>query len=132
MTTALEGGEGSASRLGRSLPLGKTLYPFYRRLGFPVVIQHTISIIFRLLCLFSNSAQGVQLFICSNVSCYLPLHYSIRLSVYLPSCISLFMIPLFSLYSFYFLLDCMVQYLCILLTSIYFFHSSFSVCFIRN
>ena len=30
MTTALEGGEGSASRPGRSLPPGKTWYPFYR------------------------------------------------------------------------------------------------------
>jgi hypothetical protein len=35
MTTALEGGEGSASRLGRSLPPGKTWYPLYRRLGGP-------------------------------------------------------------------------------------------------
>ena len=33
MTTALEGGEGSASRPGRSLPLGKTRYPLYKRLG---------------------------------------------------------------------------------------------------
>ena len=33
MTTALEGGEGSASRPGRSLPQGKTRYPLYRRLG---------------------------------------------------------------------------------------------------
>jgi hypothetical protein len=33
MTTALEGGEGSASRLGRYLPPGKTRYPLYRRLG---------------------------------------------------------------------------------------------------
>jgi len=33
MTTALEGGEGSASRPGRSLPPGKTRYPMYRRLG---------------------------------------------------------------------------------------------------
>jgi len=33
MTTALEGGEGSASRPGRSLPPGKTRYPLYRRLG---------------------------------------------------------------------------------------------------
>jgi hypothetical protein len=32
---ALEGGEGSASRPGRSLPTGKTRYPFYRRLGGP-------------------------------------------------------------------------------------------------
>ena len=32
---ALEGGEGSASRPGRSLPLGKTRYPLYRRLGGP-------------------------------------------------------------------------------------------------
>ena len=35
MTTALEGGEGSASRTGRSLPPGNTRYPFYRRLGGP-------------------------------------------------------------------------------------------------
>jgi hypothetical protein len=33
MTTALEGGEGSASSPGRSLPAGKTRYPLYRRLG---------------------------------------------------------------------------------------------------
>ena len=33
MTTTLEGGEGSASRPGRSLPPGKTRYPLYRRLG---------------------------------------------------------------------------------------------------
>ena len=33
MTTALEGGEGSASRPGRSLPPGKTRHPLYRRLG---------------------------------------------------------------------------------------------------
>ena len=32
---ALEGDEGSASRAGRSLPPGKTRYPFYRRLGGP-------------------------------------------------------------------------------------------------
>ena len=37
MTTALEGGEGSASRPGRSLPPGKTRYPLYRRLGGPQV-----------------------------------------------------------------------------------------------
>ena len=35
MTTALEGGEVSESRPGRSLPPGKTRYPFYRRLGGP-------------------------------------------------------------------------------------------------
>jgi len=35
MTTALEKGEGSASRPGRSLPLWKTRYPLYRRLGRP-------------------------------------------------------------------------------------------------
>jgi hypothetical protein len=35
MTTALEGDEESASRPGHSLPPGKTLYPFYRRLGVP-------------------------------------------------------------------------------------------------
>ena len=35
MTTALEEGEGSASRPGRSLPPGKTRYPLYRRLGGP-------------------------------------------------------------------------------------------------
>jgi len=35
MTTALVGGEGSASRPGRFLPPGKTRYPLYRRLGGP-------------------------------------------------------------------------------------------------
>ena len=30
---ALEGGERSAARRGRTLPPGKTRYPFYRRLG---------------------------------------------------------------------------------------------------
>ena len=35
MSTALEGGEGSASRPARSLPSGKTRYPFYGRLGGP-------------------------------------------------------------------------------------------------
>ena len=35
MTTTLEGVEGTASRLGRSLPLGKNRYPFYMRLGAP-------------------------------------------------------------------------------------------------
>ena len=35
MTAALEGGEWSAGRPGRTLPPGKTRYPFYRRLGGP-------------------------------------------------------------------------------------------------
>jgi len=35
MTTALEGGEGSAALTGRTLLPGKTRYPFYRRLGGP-------------------------------------------------------------------------------------------------
>jgi len=35
MTTAVEGGEGSLSRPGRSLPLGKTRYPLYKRLVGP-------------------------------------------------------------------------------------------------
>ena len=35
MITALEGGEGSASRPGRFLPPGKTRYPLYMRLGGP-------------------------------------------------------------------------------------------------
>jgi len=33
MTAALEGGEWSTARPGRTLPPGKTRYPFYRRLG---------------------------------------------------------------------------------------------------
>ena len=36
MTAALEGGEWSAARPGRTLPPGKTRYPLYRRLGGPV------------------------------------------------------------------------------------------------
>jgi len=35
MTAALEGSERSAARPGRTLPPGKTQYPFYRRLGVP-------------------------------------------------------------------------------------------------
>jgi len=35
LTSALEGGEGSASRPGCTLPPGKTRYPFYRRLDGP-------------------------------------------------------------------------------------------------
>jgi len=33
MTVALEGGEWSAARPGRTLPPGKNWYPLYRRLG---------------------------------------------------------------------------------------------------
>ena len=35
ITAALEGGEWSAARHGRTLPPGKTRYPLYRRLGGP-------------------------------------------------------------------------------------------------
>ena len=35
MTAALEGGEWSEARPGRTLPPGKTRYPFYTRLGGP-------------------------------------------------------------------------------------------------
>ena len=35
MTAALEGGEWSAERPGRTLTQGKVWYPFYRRLGGP-------------------------------------------------------------------------------------------------
>ena len=35
MTVALEGGEWSVARPRRTLPSGKTRYPFYRRLGGP-------------------------------------------------------------------------------------------------
>ena len=35
MTAALEGGEWSVARTGRTLPPGKTRYPFYKRLGRP-------------------------------------------------------------------------------------------------
>ena len=35
MTAELEGGEWSAARPGRTLPPGKTRYPFYKRLGGP-------------------------------------------------------------------------------------------------
>jgi len=33
MTVAIEGGEWSTAHPGRTLPSGKTQYPFYRRLG---------------------------------------------------------------------------------------------------
>jgi len=35
MTAALEGGERSAARPGRTLPSGKTRYPLYSKLGGP-------------------------------------------------------------------------------------------------
>ena len=35
MTAALEGGEWSSERPGRTLPPGKSRYPFYRRVGGP-------------------------------------------------------------------------------------------------
>jgi len=35
MTAVVEGGEWSAARPGRTLPPGKTRYPFYRRPGGP-------------------------------------------------------------------------------------------------
>jgi len=35
LTSTLEGGQGSASRPGLTLPLGKTRYPLYRRMGGP-------------------------------------------------------------------------------------------------
>jgi len=35
MTAALEGGEWSAAHPGHNLPLEKTRYPFYMRLGGP-------------------------------------------------------------------------------------------------
>ena len=35
MTAALEGGEWSAARPGRTLPREKTRYPFYGRMGGP-------------------------------------------------------------------------------------------------
>ena len=35
MTAALEGGDWSAARPGRTLPPGKSRYPLYRRLGGP-------------------------------------------------------------------------------------------------
>jgi len=35
MTAAVEGGEWSAARPGRTLPPGKTRYTFYKRLGGP-------------------------------------------------------------------------------------------------
>jgi len=35
MTAALEGGEWSAARLGRTLPPGKTRYPLYKSLVGP-------------------------------------------------------------------------------------------------
>ena len=45
MTTAVEGGEGSASRPGRFIPPGKTRYPLYKRLGGPQVrSRHVLKI----------------------------------------------------------------------------------------
>jgi hypothetical protein len=39
LTSALERGEGSASRPGRTLPPGKNRYPFYRKLQLAVILS---------------------------------------------------------------------------------------------
>lgn len=110
------------------------IYTFCRRILlrlFPEVIQNIISIIFKLLRLFSNSSQGMQLFIRSNVSCSLLMHYFIRLSVYLPSRLFLLIILLFSLYPFYSLLDCVLFFMYVFFLLLYFFILPF-LFFIRN
>jgi len=48
MIATLEGGEWSAARPGRTLPLGKTWYPFYRRLlhlQYNVIIDKTTELL---------------------------------------------------------------------------------------
>jgi len=42
MTAALEGGEWSASRPGRTLPPGMALHPFYRRLELVQLVRFII------------------------------------------------------------------------------------------
>jgi len=51
MTAALEGGEWSAARPGRTLPPGTTRYPLYRRLGGPTVHTHTQKITMPWVCI---------------------------------------------------------------------------------
>ena len=66
MTVALEGGEWSAARPGRTLPPGKTRYPFYWRLGGRnfVLLQLKLAVnakqCFKYLCLqeFSSSSHA--------------------------------------------------------------------------
>ena len=84
MTAALEGGEWSAARPGRTLPPGKTQYPFYRRLGGPQgrseraenlvptgirsrTVQHVAQSLYRLsyqahtmLVILLNKLQGIR------------------------------------------------------------------------
>jgi len=57
MTTALEGGEGSASRPGRSLPQERPWYPLYRRLGGP---QGRSGQVWKILPLLEFKPQAVQ------------------------------------------------------------------------
>ena len=84
MTAALEGGEWSAARPGRTLPPGKTQYLFYRRLGWPQgrseraenlvptgirsrTVQHVAQSLYRLsyqahtmLVILLNKLQGIR------------------------------------------------------------------------
>jgi len=63
MTMALEGGEESASRAGRSLFPGNTQYPLYRRLGGPQDWSGQVQKILPLPGLDSRAVQPVA-------SCY--------------------------------------------------------------
>jgi len=110
MTAALEWSEWSAARSGRTLPSGKTRYPFYRRLGGPQgrsgraenlvptgirsrTVQSVVS-------LFTDWATWPtyyiiyiyilrDLSICLSVYIYLSVYLSIYLSVFLSVCLYL-------------------------------------------
>jgi len=71
MTTALEGGEGSASCPGCSLPPGKTRYPLYRRLGGPQDRAGQVRII-------SPRPEFDPRAVQSVASRYIPLRYTVH------------------------------------------------------
>ena len=79
MTAALEGGEWSAAHPGRTLPPGKTRYPFYRRLGGPqgrsgraenlvptVIRSRTIQPVAQSLYRLSYQAHHINIYLCKN------------------------------------------------------------------
>jgi len=85
MTAALEGGEWSAAHPGRTLPPGKTRYPFYRRLGGPqgqsgleenlVPIRIRSRIVQPVVSRYTDRATGVTVILCSYI--YIRRHINI-------------------------------------------------------
>jgi len=73
MTAALEGGEWSAARPGRTLPPRKIRYPFYRRLGGPQGRSGKAENLVRT-GIRSRTVQPVEMYINMNSNLYIGYH----------------------------------------------------------